>query len=242
VPAEVQRAVPPPVESVLAQAQAYAEFGERGEDAPPARTVRLPAQDTSAAGAETPLVLLPVAGGTASLSVPVNDAAGRLAGLVLGVGGPNPVTAWLAIAPAVAEPSYETVVDRLRRALDVEALGRGERVVAGAERVVPVGGSAAYILPHYADRGDAAPQLAGVTTYFAGQYSQGASALAALAPATAPAAAGPRVADGGAAAASGLAQARALYEQARAALRDGDWVAFGRAYDALGAALAPRRP
>lgn len=241
VPAAVRRAVPPPVESALAQAAAYAAFGERGEERPPARSLRLPAGDTTAAGRDVPAVLLPTGGGTSAFSLPVTDPSGRLAGLAVAVGGPQPRTAWLPADGAPADPSYETVVDRLTRGYDGAAAGRAERVVAGATRVIPVGGAVAYLVPHYAERGESAPLVAGVTSYYQGSYRQGATTLAALGAPPAPAdSALPRAV--AATGAAGLARARTLYEQGRAALRAGDWAAFGRAYDALGAALGRRRP
>jgi len=241
VPAAVRRAVPPPVESALAQAAAYASFGERGEERPPARSLRLPAGDTTAAGRDLPAVLLPAGGGTSAFSLPVTDSSGRLAGLAVALGGPRPRTAWLPADGAPADPSYETVVDRLTRGFDGAGAARSERLAAGAARVVPVGATVAYLVPHYAERGESAPLVAGVTSYYQGSYREGGTTLAALGSAAAPphsAGAG----DVGVSGAPGLAPARALYEQARAALRAGDWAAFGRAYDALGAALRREQP
>jgi uncharacterized membrane protein (UPF0182 family) len=242
VPAEVRRALPPPVEGALAQAAAYAEFGERGEELPLPRSLRIPAGDTTDVGADVPLLLLPIGGGTPAVTLPISDATGRLTGLAIALGGAQPRTAWLALDESPADPSYETVVDRLRRGLDVTATARGERVTAGAERVVPVGGAAAYVMPHYVDRGESAPLLAGVTTYFRGEYRQGTATLAALGEPLLAAGDSTGAAPLAADSAGGLARARSLYDAARAALRAGDWAAFGRAYDALGAALGRDRP
>ena len=233
LPAELRRAVPPPVESALAQAAAYAEFGERGDDLPPGRSLRVPARDTTAAGRDVPLVLLPADGGTSALSMPTTDPAGRLAGLVVSLGGTRPRTGWVPVNGSAADPSYETVVDRPARGFDAGVAPRTERVEAGAARVVPVGATVAYLMPHYVQRGEGAPLVAGVSSYFEESYREGAGTLAALGGvAPGPVAVRPDTTVAGA-----LARARTLYGQTRAALRDGDWSAFGRAYDALGAAL-----
>jgi uncharacterized membrane protein (UPF0182 family) len=241
VPDAVRRAVPPAAEAAAVQSAAFAEYGPRGGEEPLPRFVRVPARDTATESARFPVVLLPPNGGTPAVSMPVADGAGRLAGLVIATGGTDPRTAWYPITPTAADPSLETVLDRLHRGAEPPRAAGDERHVPGAERVIPVGGGAGFVVPHYAERGDAAPAIAAVATYFGGEFRTGASAIAALGP-PAPGAAVPTPGQGPPTGADSLGRARALYDAARAALRAGDWAAFGRAYDALGAALGRRSP
>jgi uncharacterized membrane protein (UPF0182 family) len=160
---------------------------------------------------------------------------------VIATGGAAPLTAWFPIASTASDPSLETVLDRLRRGAEPPRTAGDERHVAGAERVIPVAGGAGFVMPHYAERGDAAPTIAAVATYFGGEFRAGRSAVAALGPAV-PSPTSPVPGQDSGARGDALGRARALYDEARAALRAGDWDAFGRAYDALGAVLGRRSP
>jgi uncharacterized membrane protein (UPF0182 family) len=98
-----------------------------------------------------------------------------------------------------------------------------------------VGDHAVFVQPVYEWGPAGAPTLAYVAVLFDDSVHV-APTLGQLAgrPATPGGTARPRAPDTG--------SIRELYQSMRDALRRGDWVAFGRAFDALGALLARGRP
>jgi hypothetical protein len=169
------------------------------------------------------------------------DAAERVRGLIVAVGGAQPVTYWYPLPePALRWPA---VLERLLRAPEAPAPSREISQRRGAVHVIPlIGRGAAYVQTTYAWRSDAAPTVARVAIQGAGAAGDSVAFGTFLAEAV-----GIRLEqpDGNAALTPEQFRARVneLYTAMRDALRKGDWQAFGKAYEDLGRALrAPKPP
>ena len=235
VPPAVVTNVPPPVESAVAQAAAFSRVGLRAEPAPAAHLPVSFGADTLFGGAWRPLHLATSAHRLA-WTTPLLDAADRVRGLMVAVGGPQPATYWYPLAdPGLRWPA---VLERLLRAPDSPPPPREVSLRRGSVHVVPLrGGAAAYVQTTYAWRTDGAPTVSRVAIHGVGTTRDSVAFGASLAEAM-----GVRP-DSGALAASvstpaGFRQrVDELYAAMRDALRRGDWVAFGKAYDDLGQLL-----
>jgi uncharacterized membrane protein (UPF0182 family) len=191
----------------------------------------------------------------------------RVAGLLVAVGGAAPATLWVptpaapdSVAwPDVREalgsvplgvPSGDTVaalsLEPTVRAAPVDSTPAARRVAAptlvrGRIRAVPVRDGVAWVQPAFAVARDGAPTLAAVRVLPPGARADADAvrAGASLAAAVLPAGAAP---DDATPPGDRMGRARALYTTLRAALRAGDFAAFGRALDALGALLGATPP
>jgi uncharacterized membrane protein (UPF0182 family) len=262
LPPSLASAIPPALDAVLAQASAFAQFGARGSQAAVPRRIASDEGDStqsSAARAVSLLPLPPADGGMAgaalhvpSWTLPLVDAASRLDGVLVALGGPTPRTRWMPLAGA--RPRWTDVREQLRgssRTAASDTLGAAGASdstrlatadsVAGAEpravggirgdvRALPVGGSIVFVQPTYERRGDGSPALASVVVA-AGDSTRVARSLPAAIGGV-----GAASVDGGTRG-DRLTRARGLYDDMRQALRRGDWNAFGRALDSLGAAV-----
>ncbi len=246
---ELRAQVPPTFDAALGQASAYAHYGSRTAPsrsrraADPAGTDASSADASSAdaAGAE------PAAGGHDVIAlrdgrtawpIAIVNARDEVDGLLLAIGGPQSRTVFVAASEprvrwsSVGERLQAADERRVRESVDSVA---GTRAVAARARAVPLaGGAVAFVRSVYRSRSDGAPALDHVSVVTA----DSAWSLASLAPASL--AVDVPGAPGSSPAAADALSAPALYDSTRAALRRGDWSAFGRAYDALGRAL--RRP
>jgi uncharacterized membrane protein (UPF0182 family) len=219
--------------------------------APPARAARprgrsatgaAPAGSSVSADDPSPTAVVP------AWTLPLLDPAGRVDGLVVGYGGAAPTARWLPTGSA--GPRWADVLDAARGALGgptvrsadatlVDPAG-GRRLegslVRGRVRAVPVRGGLAFVQPTYNVGADGLPALAQVTVV-TDSVRRGATLATALTGAAPPV-------ENDASGEGRIARARALYATLRAALRRGDWAAFGAALDALGAAVGagPERP
>jgi uncharacterized protein len=234
VPAPVAANIPPPIESAVAQAAAFARVGLRAEPAPAAHLPTTFSGDTAFGGAWRPPHLT---SGDAKLTwtTPLLDAADRVRGLIVSIGGTQPATYWY----PVTEPGlrWPAVIERLQRVPEAPVPPRDVILRRGPVHVVPIrGGAAAYLQTTYAWRTDGAPTIARVAVHGAGASRDSVafgSTLADVAgvrldtsdvtPAVTPADFRQRVNE--------------LYAAMRDALRRGDWTAFGKAYDELGRLL-----
>jgi hypothetical protein len=234
VPSGVIASIPPAVESAVAQAAAFARVGMRAEPSPAAHLPSTFGSDTLFGGAWRPLHLAPPDARLA-WTTPVLDAADRVRGLIVAVGGAQPATYWYPLTdPGVRWPA---VLERLLRTPETPTAPREVSLRRGPVHVVPLrGGAAAYLQTTYAWRSDGAPTTSRVAVHGVGVSRDSAAFGASLAeaagvPAAAQDSAGPlspvdfrkRVDD--------------LYAAMRDALRRGDWPAFGRAYEDLGRLL-----
>ena len=223
LPVAIRRQIPPARDGARAQAAAFGRYGSR-DDADVMR--RLPddeGADSALATTPAPVLAFPQLG-TTGYVLPLLDRSERVRGLLIALGGPTHRSAWLA---ADSAPIWSEAMDRLRAADTVSA----SLLVRGFVRAVPIGRRIVLVHPRYDWRGSGAPRLLYVTL-LAGDSVRSARTLFQLAG---------RLPDT-AAVVSGDLRARALrlYEEMRRASSRGDWVTYGRAFDALGALLRSR--
>jgi len=236
LPAAVAANVPPPIESAVAQAAAFARYGTRNE--PAEVSAHLPGSfsgDTTLfGGAYRPMYLTP---GDSKLAwtTPVLDQSDRVRGIIVSVGGPQPVTYWHKLPdPGLRWPA---VLERLLRVPESPAPPRDVTLRRGPVRAVPMrAGAAAYLQTTYAWRSDGAPTVARVAIHGTGAARDSVSFGFTLAEA-----AGMRLETSEVASTITPAAFRQrvndLYTAMRDALQRGDWPAFGKAYDDLGRLL-----
>ena len=237
LPAAVVANIPPPIESAVAQAAAFARVGLRTEPLPAAHLPPSFGGDTALfGGAYRPAYLTPTESRLA-WTTPLLDVGERVKGVIISVGGTQPVTHWYPLAePGLRWPA---VLERLMRAPDTPAPPRDVTLRRGPVRVVPIrGGTAAYLQTTYAWRADGAPTVA--------VYSGGAARDSVAFGQSLAEAVGVRPDTSGAVVAMTPADFRQrvndLYAAMRDALRRGDWNAFGKAYDDLGRVLRVPTP
>lgn len=221
-------AFPPAADGARLQARVLARYGRRGEE-PPGGELPLVPIDSAPSPERDGAFALP--DGLLAWCTPVLDANQHVTGLLLAVGGADRRAMWLPFERPGAR--WVMIPARLKAAFDstpAAEAGTGTRL--GTVRAVPVGAGAIYVESEYGARADAPPELRWVAVMNGGAALAGRNAAQAL---------GAPTADGDAVALTPVrfhAQVAALYAQMRAALQRGDWTAFGRAYEALGALLA----
>jgi len=236
LPAAVVANVPPPIESAVAQAVAFARYGTR--DDPAEVSAHLPGSfsgDTTLfGGAYRPMYLTP---GDSRLAwtTPVLDQSDRVRGIIVSVGGPQPVTYWHKLPdPPLRWPA---VLERLLRVPESPAPPRDVTLRRGPVRVVPIrGGAAAYLQTTYAWRSDGAPTVARMAIHGTGAARDSVSFGFTLAEAVG---VPPETTDAASTITPAAFRQRVndLYTAMRDALQRGDWPAFGKAYDDLGRLL-----
>lgn len=226
LPVSVRRQLPPARDGTRAQAAAYARYGGREEQTVTRRLPEDAGPDSSVAGTPAPLVALPRLGTTGYI-LPLLDRSDRIQGLFIGLGGAGPRSVWLPVSGA---PAWNESLDRLRAADTTSGTGL---LVRGYARAVPIGDRILLVQPRYDWRRAAAPRLLYVSALL-GDSVRSAPTLLALAG---------RSADstGTLPEAEFRVRARQLHDEMRRAGARGDWAAFGRAFDALGALLRSRR-
>ena len=240
LPAAVVANIPPPLESAVAQAAAFARVGTREEVVPPAHLPASFGADTSLfGGAYRPPYLTPTDSRIA-WTTPLLEVSERVRGIIVVVGGAQPVTYWYKLGePGLRWPA---VLERLMRVPETPAPPRDVTLRRGPVRVVPVrGGTAAYLQTTYAWRADGAPTVARIAVYGAGPVRDSVAFGLTLAEAVG---ARPEPTEPTAALTPADFRQRVndLYAAMRDALRRGDWTAFGKAYDDLGRLLRVQPP
>ena len=265
LPPALASAIPPAIDGVLAQASAFAQFGARGGAGAPPRRLGPDDGDSTQGTAARAVSLLPLPPGVATVgapplvpawTLPLLDASSRLDGVLVALGGPTPRTRWVPVAGT--RPRWADVREQLRdptRAIGTAGAASMDSLPGGADsvlatgldsadatearvvgalrgqvRALPVRGGIVFVQPSYDRTGDGSPVLAAVVV------TRGDSTRVAPTLAAALGGSGPSGADSGTRG-DRLARARALYDGMRQALRRGDWNAFGRALDSLGAAV-----
>ncbi|HUF25862.1 MAG TPA: UPF0182 family protein [Gemmatimonadaceae bacterium] len=220
---------PPAVDGVRAQASAFARFGTRS-DPLPRRQIAWDFGADTALMEGTEVLFAPPAPAPLFWTIPVLDDAERVLGIVTATGGESPRVFWRRTTGP--ELRWTAAIEQLRRLADT-ATGpeREGPLTLGRARAVPIGGRLAIVQPVYTWRPRGAPSLLRVVATIDGEPRIGRT-LAAIA--------GMRVA-------AGLseetpppefrARVDALYEAMRSAMRRGDWLGFGAAYDSLGTLL-----
>jgi uncharacterized protein len=230
LPAGVAHALPPPVDGARVQGRKLASFGLRGESERHGHLLTEEAgSDTMLAG-ESALLALPGTDAT-QWSAAVLDQNEHAVGVLLASGGTDPAVHWLPLRQASAR--WSTIADQLRRALDTTVSApRDARAAHGRVRMVPLDdGQLLFVQPLYAWRTDGATLLGVAATAdtivtAARTLADALGARGNTAESTTPIAS-----------ADFRTAAEQLYARMSDALRRGDWVAFGHAYDALGALL-----
>lgn len=234
LPSSVRAAVPPAVDGVRAQAIALGAFGTRIDSDIPRKPPLADGSDSALAG--TLPVFTTHAIGAPAVGIVLLDASGHVRGVVYGVGGENRRTVWYDAGRT--NPKWTTVMDQLH-GTDSSANGnpRDATVARGPIHVIPVAGAMAFLQSAYSWRAQGAPTLLHVSLLI-GDTVRVASTLAQLVGVVPPAA----MPNAAAPAASDLrARAALLYTRMRDAMRRGDWVAFGAAFDELGRLLGGSR-
>ena len=225
------------VDGARAQANAFARYGSRGEGFTDARLPAITGADSALAdGATTPFTLPSVDGWLSGWSVPTLSGEGILSGIFVALGGVEPSVRWL---PASGPPiRWTSILDRLQTATDTApGMSREGIRVRGPIRAVPVAGSAVFLQTAYDWRPQGAPSVASVGVLAADTLASGPTFAEAVgAPAFAAAESGSLPPE------DFRLRVEAVYEAMRAALRAGDLVAFGAAYDTLGALLRRQAP
>ncbi|HET7583789.1 MAG TPA: UPF0182 family protein [Gemmatimonadaceae bacterium] len=227
-------ALPPPAGSAAVVAEVMARAGRTPARVAAGHVPWNDGSDSTVASAEEPPLMLLTGGVPVTADVrPVLSERDSVVGAVAAIGGPRRGVVWIPFDPPATR--WAVVVDRLRRALDSAAVIPGDvRLVRGAIRVIPLRRGVAFVQPAYAWPSAEPPTLAAVAVLTGDSVRAGPTLLAAIrgtagsASASTPASGAP---------ADFRERVTALYERMRAAMRRGDWVEFGRAYEALGREL-----
>jgi uncharacterized protein len=230
LPPSVARALPPPVDGARVQGRKLASFGLRGEVERHGHLLAEEAGSDTMLSGESALLALPGTEAT-QWSAAVLDPNEHAVGVLLAGGGADPGVRWIPLRQASAR--WSTVADQLRRALDTTVSApRDARAVHGRVRMVPLaGGQLLFVQPLYAWRTDGATLLGVAATTdtvvtAARTLADALGTRGTTTESTAPIAA-----------TDFRTAAEQLYARMSDAMRRGDWVAFGHAYDALGALL-----
>ncbi|MDQ2931127.1 MAG: UPF0182 family protein [Gemmatimonadota bacterium] len=234
LPPGVAEALPPPVDAARVQGRKLASFGLRDEVERHGHLLTEEAGSDTTLSGESALFSLP---GTTAMhwSAAVLDPNEHPVGIVLATGGATPSVQWLPLRRPDAR--WSTIAEQLRRALDTTVSApRDAHAVHGRVRMIPLAdGQLLFVQPLYGWRTDGATLLAVATTTDTtvtaahtladalGARAAGTDVIAPIAPT------------------DFRTEAEQLYDRMSDAMRRGDWVAFGHAYDALGTLLNRQR-
>ncbi len=227
LPRAIQVALPPATDGARTQALAFALAGFRG-DSLEVRHFATPDGADSAAAREPIHVALPDAG-IATLW-PLLDDQDRVRGVIAAESGALRATTWIPLASDGVR--WGGVLDRLRTA---DTTSHENGLVRAPVRIIPAAGRPLYSQTIYQWRPGGSPRLARVAAVVEDSVRVDATLVAAVGGTRTPrpTEVAPREL---------RAHADSLYRVMRDALSRGDWTAFGRAFDALGAALRPSVP
>jgi uncharacterized membrane protein (UPF0182 family) len=225
LPADIDSLLPPAVDWATVQARALVRAGFAGESGLAGSLATNDDADADLSGAG-PTFFAPL-GDRAPLawSLGVTDAAARMAGVLVAVGGAAPRIEWHPTPPAYRLELRTS----LQRAADSAGFGHQRKFARrGHIQLIPTPHGIAAVQSFYEWPPDAPPSLAGVVVLQKSGIATGASLGEALGVTR------PIATD---ATASLRARVAALYDAMSAAMRRGDWLAFGQAYSQLGRLL-----
>lgn len=238
IPPAVAAELAPPTDLARTQATVIARVGMQG---PPPHRGTLPLNegaDTLLATEDEPVFALPGHATHIAWGAPVLDDNEHVTGALLATGGRERTTYWMPL-DARTTVRWPSVLDGLRHALDSTAtIPHDARGVRGRIRAIPIGDDLAFVQPIYVWKGDSPPTLARIAILASDSIMTGSTMVDATSP-PGPAEAATDT-TGGVALHDFRARVASLYAAMRSALQHGDWAAFGRAYDALGALLSQR--
>jgi uncharacterized membrane protein (UPF0182 family) len=236
LPPRIRSLLPPAVDELYAQANAFGHYGATGESTAPRHVPLVDGADSALIGDLIPFSM-PAAQGepTTAMTLPLIDDTDRLRGLMVATGGAARATSWYALA--APGPRWAAILEKLRSVDSAGSAAREGPLAHGRVRALPVRGGIAFVQPSYRWRSQTVPTvnrvalLAGDSVRAMAPPLSNTVRAAVTAPASAPsgAPAAPR-------------SAAALYAAMREALRRGDWTAFGRAFEALGRVLGEKPP
>lgn len=217
---------PPSVDWATAQGNALALTGFPGDSILPRSLT--PNDDADADVADGGPTFYSTLGdhGPLAWSVGVVDAGERVLGGLVARGGSGPRTEWHRTTPSLR---WNDLLETLQRTADSAGFGHQRRFARrGRVQLIPAAGGIAYVQTFYEWPPDAPPSIAGVVVLQQDAIKTGASLGEAL---------GTTHPVGTSGTASLRARIAALYDAMSAALRRGDWRAFGDTYAQLGRLL-----
>ncbi|MFI5245268.1 MAG: UPF0182 family protein [Gemmatimonadales bacterium] len=217
---------PPSVDWATVQAGALARTGFPRDSIVPRSLA--PNDDAAAdVAGESPTFFAPLGErGPLAWSLGVVDARNRVIGALVALGGASPRTEWHRTPPS---QRWSALLERLQHAADSAGFGHQRRFARrGRVQLIPTAAGIAYVQTFYEWPPDAPPSIAGVVVLQRDAVRTGASLGEAL---------GMQHPVAGGGAESLRARIAALYDAMSAALRRGDWRAFGQAYAQLGTLL-----
>lgn len=217
---------PPAVDWASVQGGALARTGFATDTMPPRALARADDADADVAGG-APTFFVAGPNGALGWSVGVLDGNAHPIGALVARGGAEPRTEWHAIPPLGLR--WDQILERLQHTADSAGIGHQRRQARrGRVQVLPVDGSLTFVQSFYEWPADGAPVLTGVVLLENG-VTRTAPTVAEL------------LGAGRSSTASGTEALRGrvtiLFDQMAAAMRHGDWKAFGDAYAALGKLL-----
>ncbi len=227
VPPELRSQMQPATDGLEAQAVAFARYAEGGRSP---LTRRLPpSRGADTALADSRPVFAVGRPRSVATAVPVLDEADHVAGILVATGGATSRTRWY---PARgAGPRWGSVRTYLRGGDGRQV--RDATLARGPIRTVPTSGALAFVQPAYEWHLEGAPRLA-QTSLLVGDSVRSAPTLQELVGGQPGPASRPPPDFRG--------TVTRLYDAMRRAARDGDWAAFGRAFDSIGTILGRNRP
>jgi hypothetical protein len=233
LPPSLVAQLPPANDGAYAQAVALGRVGRRVDPPAERHLPRMDGSDTLFAGQADPPIRLPGDRHALAWVRPMLDELERVEGAVISLGGAARRTYWMPLASTGAR--WPAIVDRLQRPADSTVVP-GSRTVLGAVRTVPLQGSLAFVQTAYAVREDGTPSVARVSALVADSVRSGSTLADALGVMLSGDSSNVPVSEQ-----DFRARVTRLYGAMRAAMRTGDWVAFGKAYTELGVLLG-RQP
>jgi uncharacterized membrane protein (UPF0182 family) len=222
LPSGIQTLLAPPIDGLTAQALAFGHYGSH-TDSDQRHIPTLDGADTSLITDPLPLVL--PGSQTTAITLPFVDDGDRLRGILIGTGGVARRVYWYPLR--TPGPRWTAILDRLRSVDSAGTAAREGPLVAGRVRPVPVVTGIAFVQPRYRWRPQSIPALNRLAL-LNGDTARSISPLSAAG----------RPGEPSLPAGDLRGAVSAAYEAMRDAMRRGDWAAFGRAFDALGRALA----
>ena len=234
LPRSLLESLPPAEDGAFAQAAVFAWFGTRRESTSGGKLPWQYGGDTLISPGAPVRIVPPASEPAATWVQPILDATEHVRGLVLATGGASRVTLWLPTAPSAMR--WTQLVDRIQQHADTTPAPRDTRWVRGAVRAFPMAGTAGFVQTTYAWRSTTPPTIARVTVLAGDSIVFGPTLGHAVGVSVGTDAAGPLNPI------DFRARVEALHAAMRAAIRRGDWAAFGEAFDSLGALLEAPRP